>query len=823
MYNTVGKWEDGRIKADFELKASDRAQAIIDGFGDNLDALYSIANFYEASQKVERKEFFEFTKNIFRMHPDILALTWTPRILDSQRPDFEKSIYLEGYRDFQIIELSSNGHLTKASRRGEYFPVDYIEPFEKNKTIFGFDVFSDVARCQAMEKARDSGLLIATKPVFLIREDERGLGCRVFMPIYSKNAVIVTVEDRRKNLEGFLSLLFRVDEAVETALKKLAAYGITVYIYDDAEPGMHSLIYPHVSSLPAPSLGKNYALGNFEFVRKFDMADRVWSIVCKPSPQFFTGYKHLQSFSILITGIIITLILTLYLISNLVKTRRIEFLVKERTANLQLSEAKYRELVENANSIILKMDTEGNITFFNEFAQTFFGFSTGDILRKSVVGTIVPATESSGRNLRNMIEDIAKYPDKYARNENENIRKDGSAVWISWTNKAVLDEKGNVSAILCIGNDITERKQAQDKARLAAEEWEKTFNAMSDMIFIQDINNTIVKVNTSFAKALNLRPEDIVGKKCYLMVHGLDKPLTGCPFEETKKDSESHTVEVFEPNLKLPLLVTTSPLFDSNKHLVGSVHIAKDITEFKKAEQEMKEALEIKSSFISTVSHELRTPLSAMKEAINLASDGSTGPLNKDQEELLGIAKRNVDRLARLINNVLDFQKLESGKMIFNMQENNTNEVAEEIKNLMALPAQAKGLSIILQLNKNLPTIKFDRDRIIQVLVNIVNNAIKFTDKGSITIATEKLNNSIIISVKDTGIGIKKEDMARLFQKFTQLEKGIIKKIGGTGLGLAISKEIIESHGGKIWVESERGKGSIFYFTLPLASAGFGS
>ncbi|MCX5706643.1 MAG: HAMP domain-containing sensor histidine kinase [Candidatus Omnitrophica bacterium] len=190
--------------------------------------------------------------------------------------------------------------------------------------------------------------------------------------------------------------------------------------------------------------------------------------------------------------------------------------------------------------------------------------------------------------------------------------------------------------------------------------------------------------------------------------------------------------------------------------------------------------------------------------------------MNEEQKEFLDVAKRNVDRLARLINDVLDFQKLESGKMVFNTQENDMNSVVREIvKNMMPV-SNKKGLGLILALDDKLPLVRFDRDKIIQVLTNLVNNALKFTEKGNVTIATSLGDNIIRVSVKDTGPGIKKEDLPRLFRQFEQLDKSSERKTSGTGLGLAISKEIIEKHKGKIWADSEPGKGTTFSFVLPV-------
>jgi signal transduction histidine kinase len=241
-----------------------------------------------------------------------------------------------------------------------------------------------------------------------------------------------------------------------------------------------------------------------------------------------------------------------------------------------------------------------------------------------------------------------------------------------------------------------------------------------------------------------------------------------------------------------------------------------EVIERKKAEGEAKKAAEVKSEFTSMVSHELRTPLTVIKEGIIMTLDGLAGPLNNEQREFLIAAKRNADRLTRLINNILDFQKLESGKVSFNIKKDDINEVVRGVQKEMAYQAKEKGLDFILKLDEKLLMIRFDRDKIVQVLMNLINNSVKFTDKGSITISTVQEGSVVRVSIKDTGAGIEKKEMPKLFHKFEQLTKFENRKTGGSGLGLAISKEIIAAHKGKIWAESEPGRGATFHFVLPV-------
>ena len=235
----------------------------------------------------------------------------------------------------------------------------------------------------------------------------------------------------------------------------------------------------------------------------------------------------------------------------------------------------------------------------------------------------------------------------------------------------------------------------------------------------------------------------------------------------------------------------------------------------RKQTKKLREETKVKSRFVSAVSHELRTPLTAMKEGIAIVLNGEAGKINNKQRKFLDIASRNIDRLTRLINDVLNFQKFGAGKVEFDMQENDINEVVKEIEQTMVTSANEKGLNLVIECDHILPKVNIDRDKIIQIVTNIVDNAIKFTDEGTITVVTSQTGNNVIqISVKDTGSGIKKEDMPRLFEEFEQLSNN--KKITGTGLGLAISREIVEKHSGKIWAESEYGQGTTINFILPI-------
>ena len=199
-------------------------------------------------------------------------------------------------------------------------------------------------------------------------------------------------------------------------------------------------------------------------------------------------------------------------------------------------------------------------------------------------------------------------------------------------------------------------------------------------------------------------------------------------------------------------------------------------------------------------------------DCCSLILDETLGTINSQQREMLDMAKDNIDRLARLINQVLTTERFESGKMEYMFAKHDINKIINQVSNDMQFLAKKKKLKIILKLDQNLPKVKIDKDKIIEVLINLIDNAIKFTEQGFIKIISRKENKNIKIIVEDSGRAIKEEDIGKIFQKFAQIER----KPGGTGLGLTISKTIIEAHKGQIWVESIYGKGSKFNFIIPI-------
>ena len=249
---------------------------------------------------------------------------------------------------------------------------------------------------------------------------------------------------------------------------------------------------------------------------------------------------------------------------------------------------------------------------------------------------------------------------------------------------------------------------------------------------------------------------------------------------------------------------------------VLTIQNARLFREIEEKSRELEQASQHKSQFLANMSHELRTPLNAILGYTELMADGAYG---EPSEKMMGILKRleaNGKHLLGLINDVLDLSKIEAGQLVLELSEYCVQDIAQTVRSTLEPLAADKKLSFKVDVAPKLPPGRGDGRRLTQVLINLVGNAIKFTDAGEVAIKAEANNGSFQVSVRDTGPGISAADQAKLFQEFQQADNAITKKKGGTGLGLAISKRIIEMHGGKIWVESQPGQGSTFAFTLPV-------
>ena len=247
-----------------------------------------------------------------------------------------------------------------------------------------------------------------------------------------------------------------------------------------------------------------------------------------------------------------------------------------------------------------------------------------------------------------------------------------------------------------------------------------------------------------------------------------------------------------------------------------AIQNARLFQEIEEKSRQLEVASQHKSQFLANMSHELRTPLNAVLGYAELMQDGLYGELAPETKEVLVRIQANGNHLLGLINDVLDLSKIEAGQLALSIDDYSVANVVQTVVSATESLAAAKNLPLKVEISDDLPIGQGDERRITQVLLNLVGNAIKFTDAGEVRIAVTKVNGVFAVAIADTGPGIPDAEQGRIFQEFHQVDSSVTKKKGGTGLGLAIAKRIVELHGGRLWVEFELGKGSTFHLELPI-------
>ena len=378
-----------------------------------------------------------------------------------------------------------------------------------------------------------------------------------------------------------------------------------------------------------------------------------------------------------------------------------------------------------------------------------------------------------------------------------------------------------LSNILVSLIDITERKINEEKLIKSREEWIETFDLIPDMITILDKKNKILRANKAATERLGTSKQNILGSHCFQCVHGKQESPVFCPHSLMLKDGKEHMVDFYEEHLGIDMLISVTPIYDDNKNITGSIHIARDITERKKMENELKqkniELQEInatKDKFFKIIAHDLKNPFISLLGASELLYENAhkynSDKIAKLTKILNDSAKSGYDMLL----NMLEWSRSQAGSMVFQPVEINfKDQITKNHKNLIE-HACSKKINLKFEIASDMH-VYADKNMLDTILRNLVSNALKFTPSGGeVIVSSKKENGFVIISIKDTGVGINKSDFDKLFKTDIKFSNPGTEHEEGTGLGLLLCKEFVEKHEGKIWVESEVDKGSTFYFSL---------
>jgi len=600
--------------------------------------------------------------------------------------------------------------------------------------------------------------------------------------------------------------------------------GVTTYHYNRIQNLSADNVLKHAVYMPVP-------IGN-----------TFWSLViATPEDELLASLASLKTKLLIITfALLLIYVICMYFI---VRFRIITGEQKKRhkvLSALQESESRYKTLFEQnpAPTLIYELGTY-NMLAVNDVFLMHYGYSSEEILNMRLTD-LYP--EGQKEAITNVIAGLKGYKNV---GEWRHRKKDGSYMdVIACSNDLVYNGR---KARIAVITDITERKVADEIMEASERRLTLIFDTVSDPLFLLSVesNNSFqfAAVNSAFLAVTGLERNLVIGRKVDdvlpVSVHLAAKENYNRAIRENKTVRWEEVSEY--PTGTLYGEVAVTPAWNTAglcTHLIGSVH---DITEIRHAEDEIrnlnqdleqrvaertaeleiaKERAEsadrLKSAFLATMSHELRTPLNSIIGFTGILMKGIAGPLNAEQMKQLGMAKGSAQHLLELINDVLDISKIEAGELVVSCRKFEFGKILQNAADLVQPAVIKKNLKLQISISDNVKEINSDERRVQQIFLNLLNNAVKFTDKGSVRIECSATDEFIVTKIIDTGIGIKQEDMKKLFKPFSQIDIGLTRNHEGTGLGLSICQKLLEKLGGKITVGSEAGAGSTFTVFLPL-------
>lgn len=831
-------------------------QAIEERLTDNLVAAELCAGLYQASETVTFEEFIVFVGRVLKTGSDRQTACWIPRIANRERLKHEESLQRELQKFYEIVEWRKDGELGRAQDRVEYFPVAYLFPPDLTSDLLGLDLASLSPVQKKLLAAAETGEAAAVRLCSLLPPEKLNSKWQswqmLLWPTYPAGDALAYPAQRRQALRGFVGIVFDPSEALRQAVLPLLATGIDVAVYDDPpECGSPLLAWEGSRDRQSPFIPRSKPAeaieAGFAQAKRLSIPGMNWTIVCTPSDTYGLRGAFLPPWTVLAGGLCLTFLAGAYLASLVNRTVRVEELVAERAAdlrrakesleaeiesrktveqNLRDSQALYSSLVENLPVHVLRKDLQGRFTFANQSFCRLMGITVDELRGKTDYDLYPPDLAEKYRSDDRRVVETGELFEC----EEENVQE-GRRRFVHVMKSPVRDASGAIVGTQVVFWDVTEQREAQ-----AALEHERyLLHALMDHlphpIYFKDREGHYLRINKALADSFGLRDaREAIGKT--------DFDLFSYEYAAEARQDELRVMETGQPIVDKEekmvwrdgrsrwMSTTKLPLFGERGEIVGTFGVSRDITERKLAAEALRAAKEAaesasqaKSTFLANMSHEIRNPLNVIVNAARLLL---AGPLTSQQRDYLIAIKESGETLEALINDILDFSKIEAGRLTLENEPFDLHETVQDTLRWLAVRAHDKNLEIACHLRPGVPVeVVGDSTRLRQVIVNLVSNAIKFTEQGEVELSVEPEgahNGQIVLhfKVRDTGIGIPPDKISKIFEAFEQGETTRTRRYGGTGLGLAISRRLVEAMGGRIWVESQLGKGSTFHFTVRL-------
>lgn len=501
----------------------------------------------------------------------------------------------------------------------------------------------------------------------------------------------------------------------------------------------------------------------------------------------------------------------------------LEHTIEERTKELADSKKQFQTLVESAGDIIYNADVRGFFTYVNPVTSHILGYDNCELIGKHYTELV---REDKIEEVQSYYKNVLEKRIQTSYLEFPVYAKNGEVFWLGQRVQVNFSDPSKIQ-ITAVARDITELINARKALEESEKKYRSLLNNMELGLLEVDKDGLVTKAYDWFCDMTGYTAEELIGKN---PIEIFVRPEERYIIIEQEKSRHRGQAGIYELQMRkksgeyIWVAISGAPFYDRNGNVIGSLGIHLDITAHKKLQKDLEAAKEealsaqqAEKDFLAHMSHEIRTPLNAILGMTNLLS---TTPLNKLQESYVEDVRYAADTLHGLISDVLDISKIEAGEIDVVESDVDLNLAISMLCKTLDFRAKERGNNLNFIITNNVPQhILADKNFINQILYNLVYNAIKFTENGDISIKVDKESENetgliLKFEVEDTGIGIKRDRLAHVFDRYQQETKETSRKYGGTGLGLTITRKLVTLHGGNISVESEEGKGATFTFTL---------
>jgi len=590
----VRRLEIQSLKTELQLHAQGYVNAVEKEISINFNALQSLNSFFKSTEVVSRKEFRTFTKDILQYIPGFQALEWIPRVLRSQREEYERAARLDGFRNFQITERREKEEMVRTGEREEYFPVYFVEPYKGNEIALGYDLASNPARKAALEKCRDTGQMTATARITLVQETGQEYGFLVFLPVYQKKTSTDTIESRRKNLTGFVLGVYRVATIANNAFK--SPEELTMHMYDRLSPPGENFLYSY-SGQPGNNFNQLGSQDGFKISRQLNVADRQWQMMFELTSDFVGPFRMVASWGVLASGLLLTCLLAVYLSTYMKRTVQIEGMAnrlsaeiaerKKASEELQRSEEKYRLLFEGSTNGIMAFDIETKrFVYANPAALKMFGYSEIELEQISIADfhpkdSLVHVMSEFEPQVRG---------EKITSSALPCLRKDGTIFYADITGaNTIIDGKKCFVGFI---TDATERKRWENAVREGGKRYRDLFENSTDFVYTLDLKGNFTDVNKAAEELTGYTKNQLIGMnyKDYTpeATHERTREAFDNVFNEAKPLKDFPLEVIIKDGTKIYFETCVSPL-KKGEEIIGFQGSSRDITERKQAEEALRD------------------------------------------------------------------------------------------------------------------------------------------------------------------------------------------------------------------------------------------